>query len=80
MLDPDRALHELTTRFRDDALAELIPYGMGAVGADAVPVLRQLLSDDDPKIRARATHAVRYIRGRGRSLVPELMYLVEQLL
>ncbi len=76
VLDPDRALRELTAHFADDSLADRVPYGLGAVGADAVPALRALLADGDPKIRARAAHAVRYIRGPGRSLVPDLMYAV----
>lgn len=72
VVDPDRALRELTARFTDDALADLVPYGMGAVGADAVTELRRLLGDDDPKVRVRAAHSVRYIREPARDLVPEL--------
>lgn len=72
LVDLDRALRELTADLTENPAAELTPYGIGAVGADAVPVLRCLLGESDPQLRTLAAQAVRYIREPARDLVPEL--------
>lgn len=61
---PDAA-RELTAALGVDALGDPVILALGAVGAEAVPVLVAALSDGNPAVRARAAEALGLIGEAG---------------
>ncbi len=57
-------IEELTRQLREPTTARTASWQMEAIGADAIPLLVDVLSEPDPEIRFYAAHALAYLNDK----------------